>query len=335
MRKKIKVGIIGLGVGKYHLNCFLENNRCEVVSVCDFEISKLKQIKLKKPKIKITTKSDNIINDKNIDLVCIASYDNFHAEQVINCIKKKKHVFVEKPICTNQKDYLKIKKVLDKNPNIKLSSNFVLRTSPQFLKLSQMIKKKKLGEIFYISGEYNYGRLSKITDGWRAKIKNYSVTHGGVMHIIDLAISLIGKRPLKVSALGNNISTKKSKFNYNDISVAIIKFENGLILNVVSNFGCVMPHHHTFKVYGTKQTFIQNFNDVGIFNSRIKINPVKKLSNKYPNNKKNKILENFLDIVLNKNKNVLLNSKDVMNSMAVSIAIDKSIKTKKWEKIIY
>ncbi len=148
MYKKIKVGIIGLGVGKHHLNCFLKNKHCKVVSVCDFEISKLKQIKLKKPKIKITTKSENIINDKNIDLVCIASHDNFHAEQVINCIKKKKHVFVEKPICTNQTDYYKIKKLLGKNPNIKLSSNFVLRTSPQFLKLSQMIKKKKIRRNF-------------------------------------------------------------------------------------------------------------------------------------------------------------------------------------------
>lgn len=335
MHKKIKVGVIGLGVGKHHLNFFLNNKHCEIISVCDFDFSKLNQVKLKNPKINITTKSTNIINDKNIDLVCIASYDNFHAEQVINCIKRKKHIFVEKPICTNQTDYFKIKKELDKNSNIKLSSNFLLRTSPQFLKLSEIIKKKKLGEIFYISGEYNYGRLSKITEGWRSKIKNYSVTHGGSIHIIDLAISLIGERPLKVSALGNNISTKKSKFKYNDISVAIIKFKNGLILNVVSNFGCVMPHHHTFKVYGTKQSFIQNFNDVKIFNSRIKNNSVKKLSNKYLNNKKKIILENFIDSIVFKKKNSLLSSKDVMNSMAISIAIDKSIKTKKWEKIIY
>jgi predicted dehydrogenase len=335
MHKKIKVGIIGLGVGKHHLKCFLNNKHCEVVSVCDFKVSKLNQIKLKEPKINVTTKSSDIINDKNVDLVCIASYDNFHAEQVLNCIKKKKHVFVEKPICTNQKDYFKIKKELNKNPNICLSSNFVLRRSPQFLKLSEMIKKKKLGEIFYISGEYNYGRLSKITEGWRSQIKNYSVTHGGAMHIIDLAINLIGIRPLKVSALGNRISTKKTKFKYNDISTAIIKFENGLILNVVSNFGCVMPHHHIFKVFGTKQSFIQNFNDVKIFNSRIRNNPVKKLSNIYPNHKKKIILENFLDTIVNRKKNTLLNSKDVLNSMAVSIAIDKSIKTKKWEKITY
>ncbi len=335
MHKKIKVGIIGLGVGKHHLACFLNNKHCEVVSVCDFKVSKLNQIKSVRPKINITTKSENIINDKNIDLVCIASYDNFHADQVINCIKRKKHIFVEKPICTNLKEYLKIKKELNKNPNIKLSSNFVLRTSPQFLKLSEMIKKKKFGEIFHISGEYNYGRLSKITKGWRGKIKNYSVTHGGVMHIIDLAISLIGKRPIKVSALGNKISTKKTKFKSNDISVAIIKFKNDLILNVVSNFGCVMPHHHTFKVYGTKQSFIQNFNNVGIYNSRIKNNPIKRLSYMYSNNKKKKILENFLENIVYRKKNELINSKDVMNSMAVSIAIDKSIKTKKWEKIIY
>ena len=30
--------------------------------------------------------------------------------------------------------------------------------------------KKKLGDIYHIEGDYNYGRLKKLTKGWRGKI---------------------------------------------------------------------------------------------------------------------------------------------------------------------
>ena len=336
MNRKLKVGIIGLGVGMHHFNCFLNNKNCEIVSVCDFKVSKLKQIKSKIPNLKITTNSDNIINNREIDLVCISTYDNFHAKQVIKSIKQNKHIFVEKPICTNFLEYKKIKKELKKRPKVRLASNFILRTSPQFIKLSKMIKNKKFGKIYFIAGEYNYGRLSKITKGWRGGIKNYSVTHGGGIHIIDLALSFIKEKPTKVTAMGNNISTKETKFKNNDITTSNIKFKNNLILNVTSNFGCVMPHHHTFKIYGTKLSFIQDFKNAEIFSSRLENKKTEHMSKKYLNKNKRIVLENFIDSIVYKDKkSAIITSKDVMNSMAISLAIEKSIKSKKWENIIY
>ena len=176
MVKKLNIGIIGLGVGFHHFKCFMQNKNCRVISVCDFDKKKIKVIQSKFPKIKTTLLDKDIIEDKNIDLVCIASYDNYHCDQVIASVKNKKHVFVEKPLCTNYKEYIKIKKILKKNPKIKISSNFVLRGAPQFITLNKMVKKKKFGKIFYISGEYNYGRLNKIINGWRSNIAKYSVT---------------------------------------------------------------------------------------------------------------------------------------------------------------
>ena len=246
MVKKLNIGIIGLGVGLHHFKCFMQNKNCRVISVCDFDKKKIKVIQSKFPKIKTTLLDKDIIEDKNIDLVCIPSYDNYHCDQVIASVKNKKHVFVEKPLCTNYKEYIKIKRILKKNPKIKISSNFVLRGAPQFITLNKMVKKKKFGKIFYISGEYNYGRLNKIINGWRSNIAKYSVTHGGAIHIIDLALSLLKKKPIKVVASGNNISTAKTNFSSNDIINSIIKFEDNTIVNITSNFGCVMPHHHTF-----------------------------------------------------------------------------------------
>lgn len=334
MVKKLNIGIIGLGVGFHHFKCFMQNKNCRVISVCDFDKKKIKVIQSKFPKIKTTLLDKDIIEDKNIDLVCIASYDNYHCDQVIASVKNKKHVFVEKPLCTNYKEYIKIKRILKKNPKIKISSNFVLRGAPQFITLNKMVKKKKFGKIFYISGEYNYGRLNKIINGWRSNIAKYSVTHGGAIHIIDLALSLLKKKPIKVVASGNNISTAKTNFSSNDIINSIIKFEDNTIVNITSNFGCVMPHHHTFKLYGTERTFIQDYSRAYVSKSREVSNKVSKIDNNYLNKNKKKILESFIHSLVSKKK-PLVSQSDVINSMAISLTIDKSAKSNKWEEIKY
>ena len=334
MIKKLNVGIIGLGVGLNHLQCFIQNKNCRVISVCDFDEEKIKVIQSKFPKIKTTLVDKDITEDKNIDLVCIASYDIYHCDQLITSVKNNKHVFVEKPLCTNYKEFIKIKEILKKNPKIKISSNFILRGAPQFIALNRMIEKKKFGKIFYISGEYNYGRLSKIINGWRSNMINYSVTHGGAIHIIDLALSFLKKKPKEVVASGNNISTAKTNFKSNDIINSTIKFEDNTIVNITSNFGCVMPHHHTFKLYGTERTFIQDYKRVYVSNSRQMNNKIIKINDNYLNKNKKKILESFIDSLVSKKK-PLVSQNDVISSMAISLAIDKSVKSNKWEKIRY
>ena len=62
----------------------------------------------------------------------------------------------------------------------------MLRAHPIFIKIFKMIKKNLIGKIYHIEGEYNYGRLYKITHGWRGRLPFYSVTQGGGIHIIDL-----------------------------------------------------------------------------------------------------------------------------------------------------
>lgn len=334
MVKKLNVGIIGLGVGLNHLKCVMQNENCKVISVCDFDEEKIKIIQSKFPKIKTSLVDRDIIEDKNIDLVCIASYDLYHCDQLITSVKNNKHVFVEKPLCTNYKEYLRIKEILKKNPKIKISSNFILRGAPQFITLNKMIEKKKFGKIFYISGEYNYGRLNKIINGWRGNMPNYSVTNGGAIHIIDLALFFLKKKPKKVVASGNNISTVQTNFSSNDFINSTIKFDDDTIVNITSNFGCVIPHHHTFKLYGTEQTFIQDYNNVYVINSREMNNKIIKINNNYLNKNKKKILDSFIDSLVSKKK-PLVSQNDVFSSMAISLAIDKSIKSNKWENIKY
>ena len=46
-----------------------------------------------------TSRAEEIHCDADIDVVSIASYDNYHSDQIFAAIKNGKHVFAEKPLC--------------------------------------------------------------------------------------------------------------------------------------------------------------------------------------------------------------------------------------------
>ena len=59
---------------------------------------------------KATKNFNNIVNDKDVNLIIIASNDKDHFNQVSKSLKNNKHVFVEKPMCLTMKDLNTIKK---------------------------------------------------------------------------------------------------------------------------------------------------------------------------------------------------------------------------------
>ena len=88
--KKIRVGIIGLGVGYKHFEAYKYSKYADIKKIADFDLKKLKIFKKKNPKIIISNNASEITKDPYIDLVSIASHDEYHYEQIIESIKFKK-----------------------------------------------------------------------------------------------------------------------------------------------------------------------------------------------------------------------------------------------------
>ena len=223
--KKFNAGVIGLGVGKRHLDLYLHNPNILNVKVCDLNIHKLEKIKKEYKNVLICDSADCIIEDPQIDIVSIASYDNSHHEHIIKALSNKKHIIVEKPICISEIELISICEKAKNNPELIIASNFVLRSNPYFKYFKKLIENNEIGEIYHIEGDYNYGRLNKITNGWRGDIENYSVSHGGGIHIIDLIMWLTGERIEKCASLGNKFSTRNSKFKGNN-NLCEYRFDN-------------------------------------------------------------------------------------------------------------
>jgi len=258
-KKKLNVGIIGLGVGEQHLIGFRRSKHIDKIGVFDVDEKKTKKIQKSYKNIKIYQSENELLNDPDIDIISIASFDQYHFRQIKRALKNNKHIFCEKPICTKYSDFEEIKELLKKS-KIVMTTNTILRTSPRFLDLKRRISQNYFGDIYLIELDYNYGRLHKLIDGWRGKIKDFSVMLSGGIHMIDLLLWFVEKMPKKIFGFSNNINTAKTKIKCDDNSIAILKFNNKLIAKVSSNFGCVYPHFHKVNIYGTKASFEQTYN---------------------------------------------------------------------------
>lgn len=325
--KKLRVGIIGLGVGEKHIYAYESHPGCEVVCLCDFSEEKLQMAREKYSGIRSTKDATEIINDPEINVVSIASFDDYHFDQVKSSILNKKHVFVEKPLCQFREEAVQIKDMLNNHPDVKLSSNLNLRTAPRFKYVRDLISGGKMGRIYYIEADYLWGRHHKLTDGWRKEMDYYSIINGAAVHMIDLVIWLTGMYPVEVKGYGNQIATSGSGFRFDDFVVLLFKFEDGTIAKISANGGCVHPHFHKVAIYGTKQTFFNDMPRGKLVSARDSMHSFADISEEYPGKNKSDVIYSFVDSILNTGSKAIVPLEDVFKTMSVCFAAEESIRT--------
>lgn len=332
--KKLKAAIIGLGVGEQHVRGYQAHPQCELAVLCDIAEGKREGAREKYPGLKIISDPDEVLEDPNIDIVSIASYDDCHYEQIMKALRHEKHVFVEKPLCLYEEEANAIRRLLRAKNHLKIASNFILRASPRFRLVREKVQKGELGDLFYVEGDYHYGRLWKLTQGWRGEIDFYSAIYGGGIHMVDLLIWLTGDQVEEVSGYGNRIASKESRFRYNDFAVSLLKFKSGLIGKVAANMGCVHPHFHALTLYGTRATFVNGRDNGSLFRSADPLAEPEKINAEYPGAHKGNLIPNFIDSILN-GTIPEVTEEDIFKAMSVCFAMEKSVKEGKPVQVRY
>ena len=117
--KKINCAVIGLGVGLKHAMVIEKLKYANLKIICDFNKKKLNKYSKFFLKSKCVANDNSIYTDPDIDLVVLASYDNYHFSQIKKCIVNKKNFFVEKPFCLTANEFKIITSLL-KNSKINI-----------------------------------------------------------------------------------------------------------------------------------------------------------------------------------------------------------------------
>lgn len=259
---RLGVAVVGLGVGEQHARAFLRTGRCDLRWLLDHDRAKAERLRAELGAHGVAAGYDQVLKDPGVDIVSIASFDHDHFDQARLALDAGKHVYVEKPLCRTLDEVRSLERAWARQGGrVKLASNLVLRSAPLYRWLREAIARGGLGRIYAIDGDYLYGRVHKITEGWRKDVPDYSVMEGGGVHLLDLMLWLTGERPSRVHALGNRIVTEGTAFRYPDFASAHLEFPSGMVGRVTANFGCVHRHHHVLRVFGTQATFL--YDDAG------------------------------------------------------------------------
>jgi len=180
--EKIRVGFIGVGNrGSQLLQGFLQNDNCEVAAFCDVyepflnrDFSKIEDkvrqsVGSKLPKMQEKIPSDvarykdyrRLLEQKDIDAVCIATPDHWHALQTIHACEAGKDVYVEKPLTVTVVEGRKMVQAAERTKRI-VQVGLHRRSSEIYPQIGNLVQSGKIGQVtvaraYRISDMYPYG----------------------------------------------------------------------------------------------------------------------------------------------------------------------------------
>ncbi|MDA7548642.1 bi-domain-containing oxidoreductase [bacterium] len=174
----------------------------------------------------VTTNYQDILSDKNIDMVLISTRHDSHANLSLEALKHGKHVFVEKPMAINQTETKKIADFYNSSSSKKpiLFTGFNRRFSPYSSEIRKFTN-KRISPLF-ITYRMNAGYAE--SSNWIHEDGGRIIGEG--CHIIDLMTSFINEKIISISC--ESIDTNNSKFMSSDNKSIILKYKDGSIANI-------------------------------------------------------------------------------------------------------
>lgn len=156
---RIHYGIIGVGgMGGGHLNTLKEmapDENISIAAVCDvFEKRRLKAAEAANlSAAQAFVDYRKVLDNKDIDIVVIATPDHWHARIAIDAMEAGKHVYVEKPMTHSLEEGLKMWDVAKKTKRlVQVGSHGC--SDPKYLRAREVVKSGRLGKIIWAQGSY-------------------------------------------------------------------------------------------------------------------------------------------------------------------------------------
>lgn len=209
-----KFGLTGLGyLGKIHLKLLKEINFINLIGIYDTNQELTKSLA---GQYGVTAFSSiNELLDA-CDAVDIVTPSQTHFEIASACIKKGKHVFIEKPVTPTVEEARQLQS-LAKEAGVLIQVGHVERFNPAYISAKAFIKHPQ-----YIE----FDRIAL----YNPRGTDVSVTLDLMVHDLDILLNMVKSNVKKISANGVKLIS-----NTVDVANARIEFENGCVANIITN----------------------------------------------------------------------------------------------------
>lgn len=213
------LGIIGCGHwGTNHIRIFNASTEAKVKICCDKDKNRLNALRIAYPDLNVTSDYKNIINNRNIDAVVVATPTATHYQIVKSALLNGKHVLCEKPLCINENESRELMLLAEKKRRI-LMVGYVFLFNNGIIALKECIKRKDLGKVYYL--HFTRTNLGPIRD-------DVDVIYDLASHDISIASFLLNKWPNCVSVNAGYFLRKK----ISDIAFITLYYPNNILVHI-------------------------------------------------------------------------------------------------------
>ncbi len=225
--KKVRFAIIGCGViALHHANAVLNDQRAELVAVCDSNREKAEALAEKFGVKSIYTDASDMVKSRDIDAVCICTPSGLHGPNVITCAEAGKHILCEKPLDINGDVMTRMIRSVKDN-HVKMGCVFQNRLRTGLRKAKEILESGQLGRMVIVECQYRGFRSPAYykSAGWRG---TWEMDGGGCLmnqgiHAIDALCWLAGD----VSSVYAVADHLLRDIEVEDTANALLEFKNG------------------------------------------------------------------------------------------------------------
>jgi predicted dehydrogenase len=265
--KKLRVGVIGLGMGRGHIRGYLSHPKAKLVAIADLDEERLKKTGEEFDIEGRYTDYKEMLKEEKLDVVSVATPNFLHKPQTIAALEAGCHVCCEKPMAMNAQEAQDMNDAAKKAKK-RIQINFSFRFTEQSWALKKQVESGILGDIYFARTVWHRRRGLPGLGSWFG-IKEQA--GGGPLidlgvHRLDLALWLMNyPKPVWVmgstyNAIAHKIAKEQGKkYDVEDLAAGLIKFENGATVAVEASWAGNVKENDLMetRLWGTEGGLVQ------------------------------------------------------------------------------
>ena len=168
-------------MGQKFASAIKETSNSKIVGIASKDKNKIKNFKNNFNFTDLAAYNDynEIIKDKNINAIYIATLNNTHFDLIKKCSENNKNILCEKPFTLNYDQGREVYDYISKN-NIIFYEGFAYRSHPQAKIIREIVEKNELGEIINIQSSFGF-KVNKIKP--ESRLFNKKLGGGAILDI--------------------------------------------------------------------------------------------------------------------------------------------------------
>jgi UDP-N-acetylglucosamine 3-dehydrogenase len=236
-RQRLRAAVVGLGIGRHHVEAYAAHPGVELVAVCDENAGRRDDILARFPGVRGYADLTTLLGREAPDVVSVCTPDWLHAEMGIASLRAGAHVICTKPLTTSIEDARRLIAAADEAGRYLVGAH-ERRFYPPYRAIKRLLDEGQLGRLFYAEIDYfsHKKRQFDRAPWYKSAEHPREAILGTGAHAVDLLRWFAGEVE-EVWGAGNHLAY--DEFPGDDCQIGVFKLAGGAIGKVTQTYGSV------------------------------------------------------------------------------------------------